>query len=171
MCSLQIIEHNIKKIEKSSQGKKKCSALEKKTMKIFFNLSLALLCVVLVGFVSAHSKISKELATKIGRTFYFENHGRDDVRELRATFLKGVRVIKVDFNFRENASECVQQKYVNPNGTLTPSDFPNGCFVLTHYYDPVVPDYSTPYQLLDMIAMPQIKLIFSLPSVNNNLAL
>lgn len=124
-------------------------------MKIFTLLFIfAVIISVFSSSISAKQPKEKEedIATKIGRTFYFESHGRDDRREWRAAFLKGLRVVKIDFNFQPNATRCLSQIRVNQQNATSPSAFPNGCFVLSHYYDPAVLDYSVPSDILGFMA-------------------
>jgi len=148
-----------KTIIKTIMGSTKTMPSPSSTFLLLLLLSVILVTSLLsVEVISANNNLVREdtttTATKIGRTFYFESHGRDDRREWRAAFLKGLRVAKIDFNFQNNSTHCAQQIRINPNKTLTPANFPNGCFVLSHYYDPTTLDYSLPSDLLDFIADP-----------------
>ena len=92
--------------------------------------------------VTGHPKWLRDPSHGRRMSVYFESHGRDDLRELRSTILKGARYIKIDLNFQEEASQCRAQS------RLPSSSFPFGCLVLTHYYTNKTSDFNTTEDLV-----------------------
>ena len=104
-------------------------------------------CSAVVGATSlAVSASSSALNERISHSYYFESHGRDDIREWRATILKGAQFIKIDINFQTNETICRAQTQVPPS-----HNFSNGCFVLVHTFAAWTTDYNSTYDIVDWL--------------------
>jgi hypothetical protein len=71
-----------------------------------------------------------DLDAQISHTYYFESHGRDDIREWRAAILKGAQYLKIDFNFITDPELCRQQQQLPSSYNMS-----MGCFLLVHSFD------------------------------------
>lgn len=108
---------------------------------------------------AAATAATVEGASDIGRTVYFESHGRDDLREWPAALRKGVQYIKIDFNFQTDPYTCaVQRRLPYPSNA---SAYAGGCFLLCHYYKNATRDFNTTSDVLDAIASPTLREYFS----------
>jgi hypothetical protein len=110
------------------------------------------------------------------RSLYFESHGRDDLREWPAAIAKGARYLKIDFNFEEDPYTCaVQTRLVDAlpvdlRGLPPPQQFPNGCYVLAHYYANFTTDFNTTTDLVNLLNAPStIAQLASLPDAEDGI--
>jgi hypothetical protein len=68
-------------------------------------------------------------ASQISHSYYYESHGRDDLREWRSAILKGAQYLKIDLNFQSDPGTCKAQRRIPRT-----HNFSNGCFVLVHSF-------------------------------------
>lgn len=98
----------------------------------FSTISLALVAAIaLLSPVEGNTPAvsSSPLDDRISHSYYFESHGRDDIREWRAAIIKGAQYIKIDFNFITDPDLCRQQTQFP-----TTYNFSMGCFLLVHSF-------------------------------------
>ena len=84
---------------------------------------------------------------QIRKSFYFESHGRDDVREWPAVIMKGAQLIKIDINYREDPFDCLHQTLLPPST----NNYKNGCFLLCHYYANRTRDFNTTWDVITFV--------------------
>lgn len=111
------------------------------------------LLLLLPGALAASNGEHSALDARISHSYYFESHGRDDLREWRAAIFKGAQYLKIDFNFITDAELCRQQQEL-PVGY----NFTMGCFLLVHSFDNITiwgdaaHTFNTTYNIVDWLS-------------------
>ncbi|CUG91491.1 membrane-associated protein, putative [Bodo saltans] len=106
--------------------------MQKCTATVASLVAILLVCQFTVASVLDTGVGEDALDAQISHSYYFESHGRDDIREWRAAILKGGQYLKIDLNFISDESLCRQQQEL-PAGY----NYSMGCFVLVHSFDNV----------------------------------